>query len=886
MNTRFSRLVRLSAGAAMIGAMLLSLPAYANLVHRYTFNDKTAADSVGTADGTLMGTAAVSFAENGSLNLTGGGAGNSFVDLPDGIASAASVGGVNGEITTEAWVNVNANANWAVIFSFGNSGPGVEDNDGSDGDYWQLIPQNGSGAPNALRTTTHRYDTGSMQGAETFADDGVNNSPLATGSLQHVVNVLNKTNNTNELYVNGVLVGTSALQDGFDPNTYGTIGDTQNWLGRSQWGDPSFNGSYDEFCIYDHALTAQEVMDDFNAGPDPASFLTLVVNTETGLTSIRNDAAFDIDFDYYEINSPAGALNPTGWNSLDSQNIDAIDGSDPDSTVGNAGTETWEEAGGSNDMILSELFVQAGSTMTPGASLTLGTAFDPTVFGSGNDGDLSFSFGSVGDTLLANSFVDVVYVTGSQPGDFDGDGDVDGHDFLVWQRNPGVGSLSDWQNFYGAGSSVATAAAVPEPTTLGLIALGSFLGIVFRRRSAVALCGTAGILAVLSIATTASASSTNDRLYMFGEEDLSAFSGGGVGDGFIDPGTGFPTTFDSVGTSGLGNFQDLFVRTDASGNDPKYIAPGNAALPGSTLAAKFDGNDFLYGRRLGLPSSSDPAVDNPANGDDTDLLAPEDYSNINNRGFQVWVKPDSATGPQSIVLDTNQHGLRISNDGKWSMRYDGEDFDSTVNVVAGQWNQFTVVRPTNDSGARMYMNEFAISASPGGYNGGDNARLVVGANTSDDDLLLGMSEFFSGTVDELSLFVLGVNNGNPATDYGTFDPAEDIPAIASALAGNPQGDLNLDGNVNSTDINTFLGNWLTSPKVFNTVAVGDLDTYKMGDLNFSGTIDLDDAFLLHEGIQLQGGVGLDFSLLSVPEPASLALVSLALGGLFIRRWNH
>ena len=36
------------------------------------------------------------------------------------------------------------------------------------------------------------------------------------------------------------------------------------------------------------------------------------------------------------------------------------------------------------------------------------------------------------------------------PGDFDGDGDVDGHDFLVWQRDLNVGTLSEWQDNYGA----------------------------------------------------------------------------------------------------------------------------------------------------------------------------------------------------------------------------------------------------------------------------------------------------------------------------------------------------------------------------------------------------------------------------------------------------
>jgi hypothetical protein len=61
----------------------------------------------------------------------------------------------------------------------------------------------------------------------------------------------------------------------------------------------------------------------------------------------------------------------------------------------------------------------------------------------------------------------------TQPGDFDEDGDVDGRDFLEWQRgnspNPlSSGDLSDWQNNYGAGSLAATT-AVPEPSCLSLL---------------------------------------------------------------------------------------------------------------------------------------------------------------------------------------------------------------------------------------------------------------------------------------------------------------------------------------------------------------------------------------------------------------------------------
>jgi hypothetical protein len=55
------------------------------------------------------------------------------------------------------------------------------------------------------------------------------------------------------------------------------------------------------------------------------------------------------------------------------------------------------------------------------------------------------------------------------PGDFDGDGDVDGRDFVEWQRDPSVGDLADWQANYGTNSNAIGAVAVPEPQMLCFI---------------------------------------------------------------------------------------------------------------------------------------------------------------------------------------------------------------------------------------------------------------------------------------------------------------------------------------------------------------------------------------------------------------------------------
>lgn len=51
----------------------------------------------------------------------------------------------------------------------------------------------------------------------------------------------------------------------------------------------------------------------------------------------------------------------------------------------------------------------------------------------------------------------------SIPGDFDGNGRVDPFDFLLWQKDPSVGSLADWEANYGPPSK-SSATTVPEPT--------------------------------------------------------------------------------------------------------------------------------------------------------------------------------------------------------------------------------------------------------------------------------------------------------------------------------------------------------------------------------------------------------------------------------------
>jgi len=85
--------------------------------------------------------------------------------------------------------------------------------------------------------------------------------------------------------------------------------------------------------------------------------------------------------------------------------------------------------------------------------------------------------------LAANQGLPLVAGPGTgpaaRPGDFDSDGDVDGNDFLVWQRGVGTthnaATLATWKANFGMTGAEAAAGAVPEPASLGLalLALGA-----------------------------------------------------------------------------------------------------------------------------------------------------------------------------------------------------------------------------------------------------------------------------------------------------------------------------------------------------------------------------------------------------------------------------
>jgi hypothetical protein len=116
--------------------------------------------------------------------------------------------------------------------------------------------------------------------------------------------------------------------------------------------------------------------------------------------------------------------------------------------------------------------------------------------GTGSGTELQIEFGSseFGDPILdapQHPKLEITFNPVDFTGDFDSDLDVDGADFLEWQRLFGIvydaDDLTDWQNNYGSDINPLTAAvtsgasAVPEPSTVVLAVMG-WTGLLAGRR--------------------------------------------------------------------------------------------------------------------------------------------------------------------------------------------------------------------------------------------------------------------------------------------------------------------------------------------------------------------------------------------------------------------
>lgn len=188
----------------------------------------TVADSSGNGfDGNVINNATFATGHDGNaLNLTA--SSNQYATLPVGIVSGVS----NFSIAT--WVNLSSSSTWHRIFDFGNNTTA----------YMFLTPKSPSGF---LRFGITTNGNGNEQQINATAT-------VPTGGWHHVAVTVSGSLGT--IYLDGVPVGTTNNLT-LKPSNLGTT--TLNYLGRSQFADPYFNGLMDDFRIYGSALSAGEV---------------------------------------------------------------------------------------------------------------------------------------------------------------------------------------------------------------------------------------------------------------------------------------------------------------------------------------------------------------------------------------------------------------------------------------------------------------------------------------------------------------------------------------------------------------------------------------------------------------------------------------------------
>ncbi len=239
----------------------------ADLIHRYDFGENdgtTVPDSISGADGEVLGEG-FSWGD-GQLSLDGGpSASAAYVDLPNGLISSL------GSVSFEAWITPLGSENWARIFDFGSSEGGELDGPGGGGqglDYVLLsVSRGANNDQQRLEIRNNDPEGGGPDGADgptgqQWTSDTDIPSPI--GEEYHIAVTWDDETGHLEYYRNGEMV-----QELDTEVKLAQINDVNNWLGRSNWtNDANTAGAFNEFRIYDHALTSDEISDSLDAGPD------------------------------------------------------------------------------------------------------------------------------------------------------------------------------------------------------------------------------------------------------------------------------------------------------------------------------------------------------------------------------------------------------------------------------------------------------------------------------------------------------------------------------------------------------------------------------------------------------------------------------------------
>ncbi|WP_368498165.1 LamG-like jellyroll fold domain-containing protein [Herbiconiux sp. A18JL235] len=154
----------------------------------------------------------------------------SYGSLPTGVVSS-----LNGDWSISTWIKPGALTSWSRVFDFGT---------GQSSNMFLTMNAGGAGPRFAI--------TASGAGAEQQLTYGGQNFPLNEWSNV----VITVAGNQGTMYLNGAVVATNPSMT-TKPSALGNT--NRNYLGKSQYSDPAYDGAIDDFAIYDRALSTAEV---------------------------------------------------------------------------------------------------------------------------------------------------------------------------------------------------------------------------------------------------------------------------------------------------------------------------------------------------------------------------------------------------------------------------------------------------------------------------------------------------------------------------------------------------------------------------------------------------------------------------------------------------
>ncbi len=235
------------SGLTTIPCEVGDLPPVDSLIHRWDFSGPglVAIDSMSGVNGDIINPDEQ--LDDGMVSFNG--QGESYVNLEDGIVSVLT------DATLIAWTTWNGGAAWQRVFDFGMNDKG-EDMRGRGTNFFMLAN---------MPSVTNASEFGFLQlEIHTPGGDDEITTEDFPKDVEHQYAVSVRDGVQIDLYIDGQLAG-ATLTDAL----LAEVDDRNAWFGLSQTAsDVSYNGIFNEFRIYNVALSGCAVDSLYQAGPD------------------------------------------------------------------------------------------------------------------------------------------------------------------------------------------------------------------------------------------------------------------------------------------------------------------------------------------------------------------------------------------------------------------------------------------------------------------------------------------------------------------------------------------------------------------------------------------------------------------------------------------